>query len=94
MNIGASLFLFAIGAILTFAVDVSIRGLDLTTVGIILMIVGGIWFLLSLILLANRASRGGRSSRAGSSRSGASTPTTRWPEGGRPRAARTRVRAG
>lgn len=57
MNIGVSLFLIAIGAILTFAVDVSISGLDLTTVGIILMIVGGIYFLLSLILLANRRGR-------------------------------------
>ena len=37
--------------------DVSLRGLDLTTVGIILMIVGGVWFLLSLILLANRRGR-------------------------------------
>jgi hypothetical protein len=57
MNIGVSLFLLTIGAILTFAVDVSISGLDLTTVGIILMIVGGVWFLLSLILLANRRGR-------------------------------------
>jgi hypothetical protein len=57
MNIGVSLFLLTIGAILTFAVDVSLRGLDLTTVGIILMIVGGIWFLLSLILIANRRGR-------------------------------------
>jgi hypothetical protein len=38
-------------------VDVSVRGLDLTTVGIILMIVGGVWFLLSLILIANRRGR-------------------------------------
>jgi Domain of unknown function (DUF6458) len=57
MNIGVSLFLLTIGAILTFAVDVSISGLDLTTVGIILMIVGGVWFLLSLILIANRRGR-------------------------------------
>ena len=57
MNIGVSLFLLTIGAILTFAVDVSVRGLDLTTVGIILMIVGGVWFLLSLILIANRRGR-------------------------------------
>lgn len=57
MNIGVSLFLLTIGAILTFAVDVSVRGLDLTTVGIILMVVGGVWFLLSLILIANRRGR-------------------------------------
>jgi hypothetical protein len=57
MNIGVSLFLLTIGAILTFAVDVSVSGLDVTTVGIILMIIGGIWFLLSLILIANRRGR-------------------------------------
>jgi hypothetical protein len=57
MNIGVSLFLLTIGAILTFAVDVSVRGLDLTTVGIILMIVGGVWFLLSLLLIVNRRGR-------------------------------------
>ena len=58
MKIGASLFVIAIGAILTFAVDWSPRGLDLDTVGVILMIVGGILFLLSLVILATRANRG------------------------------------
>jgi uncharacterized protein DUF6458 len=57
MHIGVGLFLLAIGAILTFAVDVSIRGLDLTTVGVILMIVGGVYFLLALVMLANRRGR-------------------------------------
>jgi hypothetical protein len=58
VKIGASLFVFAVGAILTFAVDWSPSGIDLATVGIILMIVGGILFLLSLIILATRANRG------------------------------------
>ncbi len=58
MKIGASLFVFAVGAILTFAVDWSPSGIDLGTVGIILMIVGGVLFLLSLIILATRANRG------------------------------------
>ena len=58
MKIGASLFVFAVGAILTFAVDWSPNGIDLATVGIILMIVGGILFLLSLIILATRTNRG------------------------------------
>lgn len=57
MHIGVSLFLLAIGAILTFAVNVSISGLDLNTVGIILMIVGAVYLLLSLILLASRGGR-------------------------------------
>jgi len=41
-----------------FAVDWSPSGIDLATVGIILMIVGGVLFLLSLIILATRANRG------------------------------------
>lgn len=57
MKIGASLFVFAIGAILTFAVDWSPSGIDLATVGIILMLVGGVLFLLSLIILATRRGR-------------------------------------
>jgi Domain of unknown function (DUF6458) len=57
MNIGVSLFLLTIGAILTFAVNVSVSGLDLNTVGVILMAVGGVWLLLTLILLANRRGR-------------------------------------
>ncbi|HEX2050650.1 MAG TPA: DUF6458 family protein [Actinomycetota bacterium] len=49
MGIGASLFLIAIGAILTFALETDISGIDLDTVGIILMIVGGLGLVLSLL---------------------------------------------
>ena len=42
MGIGVSLFLLAAGAILTFAVNVTASGVNLDTVGIILMIVGGV----------------------------------------------------
>ena len=65
MNIGVSIFLITLGAILTFAVHVSTEGFDINTVGVILLAVGGIWLLLSLILLANRrttAPMAGRSS--------------------------------
>jgi hypothetical protein len=58
VKIGASLFTIAVGAILAFAVDWSPSGIDLETVGVILMIVGGILFLISLIILATRANRG------------------------------------
>jgi hypothetical protein len=58
VKIGASLFVIALGAILTFAVDWSPSGIDLATVGVILMIVGGVLFLISLIILATRGSRG------------------------------------
>jgi hypothetical protein len=48
MGIGVSLFLLAAGAILTFAVDVTTKGVNLDTIGIILMIVGGVGLLLFL----------------------------------------------
>lgn len=48
MGIGLSLFLLAAGAILTFAVDVTTEGVDLDTIGVILMVVGGLGLLLFL----------------------------------------------
>jgi hypothetical protein len=48
MTIGGSLLLIAVGAILKFAVKDSIEGVDLTTVGLILMIVGGIGLLFGI----------------------------------------------
>jgi hypothetical protein len=49
VELGTSLFLIAVGAILTFAVNASISGLDIATVGIILMIVGAVGLLISLL---------------------------------------------
>lgn len=54
MRIGASLFLIAIGAVLKFAVTKNVNGVDLGTVGIILMIVGGIGLLITLALMSTR----------------------------------------
>lgn len=54
MRIGASLFLIAVGAILTFAVTASVSGVSLSTIGIILMIVGGIGLLAELIYESTR----------------------------------------
>jgi hypothetical protein len=48
MGIGVSLFLLAVGAILAFAVDVTTEGVNLDTIGVILMVVGGIGVLLFL----------------------------------------------
>jgi hypothetical protein len=49
VGIGFSIFLFVVGAILTFAVDVSTEGFNLNTVGIILMVAGVIGLLLSVL---------------------------------------------
>jgi uncharacterized membrane protein len=57
MGIGTSIFLIAVGAILKFAVTATISGLELATVGVILMVVGIIGLLVSLMFLA-RAGRG------------------------------------
>jgi Domain of unknown function (DUF6458) len=48
VGVSGSLFLIAVGAILAFAVDASVNGLDLVTVGWILVLVGAAGALLSL----------------------------------------------
>lgn len=60
MGIGVSVFLIAIGAILAFAVNVSAQGVDLDTVGVILMIVGAIGLLASLLFWSGFSPYGGR----------------------------------
>lgn len=54
MKVGASIFLIAVGAIITFALDVSLSWLDLTVVGWILMAVGVLGLLLTLMTWQRR----------------------------------------
>jgi hypothetical protein len=49
MGLGVSIFLIAVGAILTWAVNASVSGLELQTIGVILMVVGGLGLVLSMI---------------------------------------------
>ena len=49
MGVGVSLLLIAAGAILTWAISAETSGVDLNTVGVILMIVGAVGLLLSLV---------------------------------------------
>lgn len=58
MGVGASLILIAVGAVLVWAVDVSTSGINLNTVGYILLIVGIIGLLLSLIFWSSWAGPG------------------------------------
>lgn len=53
MGIGTSLFLIAVGAILYFAVDTEVSGLEISTIGIILMVIGVIGLLISLFFLSS-----------------------------------------
>ena len=57
MGIGVSVFLLAVGAILAFAVDVTAEGIDLETVGVILMIAGAIGLLVSLVMMSQLSRR-------------------------------------
>ena len=58
MSIGAALFMIAVGAILRYAVSDSIEDVDLPTIGLILMIVGGLGLIISLVMYATATRRG------------------------------------
>jgi hypothetical protein len=49
MGIGVSLLLVAAGAILAWAVETEVSGVDINIVGVILMVVGIVGLLLSLV---------------------------------------------
>ncbi|HVE47557.1 MAG TPA: DUF6458 family protein [Acidimicrobiales bacterium] len=55
-----SVFLIAVGAILAFAVNVSVSGVDLDTIGVILMIVGAIGLLASMLFWSSLSPAGRR----------------------------------
>ena len=55
MGIGTSVFLIAVGAILAFAIDVeSSGGINVDTIGIILMIAGAIGLLVTMTVFSGR----------------------------------------
>ncbi len=49
MGVGVSILLIAAGAILTWAVNATVSGLEIQTIGVILLIVGIVGLVLSLI---------------------------------------------
>jgi beta-lactamase regulating signal transducer with metallopeptidase domain len=49
MGIGTSIFLIAVGAILKYAVDADVSGVDINTVGTILLIIGILGLVISLL---------------------------------------------
>lgn len=54
MSIGAGIVLFAIGAVLTFALNVEVGWINLDMVGYILMGAGVVIFLVGIVLLMRR----------------------------------------
>jgi RsiW-degrading membrane proteinase PrsW (M82 family) len=58
MGIGVGIFLIAVGAILTFAVDATVAGLDLKVVGWILMLAGVVGLILFVYFWQRRRAPG------------------------------------
>ena len=60
MPLGTSIFLIAVGAILRYAVTTTVSGINITTVGLILMIVGIAGLVLSIFYMLAWSPRRGR----------------------------------
>ncbi|WP_168916220.1 DUF6458 family protein [Microcella flavibacter] len=56
MSIGFGIFLFAVGAIMAFAVNVSLDWIELSTIGYILMAAGAVTVIIGIALMARRRS--------------------------------------
>jgi len=54
MSIGFGIFLFVVGAILVWALDVSVTWIDLDLVGYILMAAGALIFIIGLLFMFRR----------------------------------------
>jgi Flp pilus assembly protein protease CpaA len=63
MTIGGSIFLIAVGAILAFAVTASVAGIEIQTVGVILMVAGAIGLVIGLFLITSERRRAGSADR-------------------------------
>lgn len=57
MGLGTSLFLIAVGAILKFAITTTAHGVNINTIGVILMIVGAVGLVISLFYMTMWADR-------------------------------------
>ena len=63
MGIGVSLILIAVGAVLTWAVTATTNGININTVGVILMVVGVAGLILSLMFWSSWGGVGGNRRR-------------------------------
>jgi Domain of unknown function (DUF6458) len=57
VGIGASIFLIALGAILTFALEIKVGGIDLDAVGWILMVAGVLGLIFTMVIWGPRRRR-------------------------------------
>jgi hypothetical protein len=65
MGISLSIFLIAVGAILAWAVDAEVSGMDVQAAGVILVVVGVIGFIASLVFWSSWGGFGNRDAAAG-----------------------------
>jgi hypothetical protein len=65
MGISLSILLIAVGAVLAWAVDAEVSGIDIQVAGIILVIVGAIGLVLSLVFWSSWGGFGNRDSADG-----------------------------
>jgi uncharacterized membrane protein len=65
MGLGTSLFLIAVGAILKFAITTTAHGVNINTIGVILMIVGAVGLIISLFWMTAWADRRRQATTAG-----------------------------
>ena len=54
MGLGVSLLLIAAGAILAFAVNATVSGIDINVIGVILMVAGAIGLAMTMLIFGRR----------------------------------------
>jgi hypothetical protein len=65
MGISLSIFLIAVGAILAWAVNAEVSGMDVQAAGVILVVVGVIGFIASLVFWSSWGGFGNRDAAGG-----------------------------
>lgn len=76
MGLGTSLVIFAVGAVMRFAVSVTATGFNIHTIGVILMIVAGAGLLLSIAFWNSWGGVGGSGRRRRTTTEGPGGTTT------------------
>jgi hypothetical protein len=65
MGISLSILLIAVGAVLAWAVDAQVSGIDIQAAGVILVVVGAIGLVLSLVFWSSWGGFGNRTASGG-----------------------------
>lgn len=57
LNIGGPVALAVIGAILYFAINVDFSGIEISTIGLIMMVAAAVWFIVGVVIAASVSSK-------------------------------------